>query len=85
MRTPSTALAAVLTAAALLAFADHGEVQGDQVTAKYADAQEHMDALARSGNVAVLAVQFRLELEPWLLAAIPWAEVPWEVPRSRHV
>lgn len=33
----------------MLAFADHGEVQGDQVTAKYADAQEHMDALAKVG------------------------------------
>jgi transaldolase len=33
----------------MLAFADHGEVQGDQVTPHYADAQEHMDALAKVG------------------------------------
>jgi transaldolase len=31
------------------AFADHGEVAGDQVTPHYAEAQEHMDALARVG------------------------------------
>lgn len=47
--------------------------------------REHMDTLARAGHLAVLAVQFRLERDPWVLAAIPWLEVPWEVPRSRHV
>ena len=31
------------------AFADHGEVKGDQVTTHYADAQAHMDALAQVG------------------------------------
>ncbi len=31
------------------AFADHGEVQGDQVTTKYAEAQQVMDDLARLG------------------------------------
>jgi transaldolase len=33
----------------LQAFADHGEVQGDQVTTKYADAQQVMDDLAKVG------------------------------------
>ena len=31
------------------AFADHGEVQGDQVTTKYAEAQQVMDDLAKVG------------------------------------
>ena len=31
------------------AFADHGEVEGDQVTTKYAEAQQVMDDLARVG------------------------------------
>jgi len=31
------------------AFADHGEVQGDQVTTKYAEAQQVMDDLAKLG------------------------------------
>ncbi|WP_104106557.1 transaldolase [Nocardioides sp. 616] len=33
----------------LQAFADHGEVNGDQVTTQYADARETMDALAAAG------------------------------------
>jgi transaldolase len=33
----------------MLAFADHGEVDGDQVTTKYAEAQQVMDDLARVG------------------------------------
>ena len=33
----------------MLAFADHGEVQGDQVTGHYAEAQQVMDDLARVG------------------------------------
>ena len=33
----------------LQAFADHGEVQGDQVTTKYAEAQQVMDDLAKLG------------------------------------
>jgi transaldolase len=33
----------------LRAFADHGEVQGDQVTTKYAEAQQVMDDLAKLG------------------------------------
>ena len=31
------------------AFADHGEVRGDQVRPHYADARDHMDALAAVG------------------------------------
>jgi len=31
------------------AFADHGEVEGDQVTTRYEEAQEHMEALAKAG------------------------------------
>ena len=31
------------------AFADHGEVEGDQVTTKYAEAQQVMDDLAKVG------------------------------------
>jgi transaldolase len=31
------------------AFADHGEVEGDQVTTKYAEAQQVMDDLAKLG------------------------------------
>jgi transaldolase len=31
------------------AFADHGEVAGDQVTTKYAEAQQVMDDLAKVG------------------------------------
>jgi transaldolase len=33
----------------MLAFADHGEVEGDQVTTKYAEAQQVMDDLAKVG------------------------------------
>jgi transaldolase len=33
----------------LQAFADHGEVEGDQVTTKYAEAQQVMDDLAKVG------------------------------------
>ena len=31
------------------AFADHGEVEGDQVTTKYAEAQQVMDDLGKVG------------------------------------
>jgi len=31
------------------AFADHGEVEGDQITTQYDDARAHMDALASVG------------------------------------
>ncbi len=33
----------------LQAFADHGEVDGDQVTTKYAEARQVMDDLAKVG------------------------------------
>jgi transaldolase len=33
----------------MLAFADHGELEGDQVTTKYAEAQQVMDDLAKVG------------------------------------
>lgn len=45
---------------------------------------EHLDAVARAGGLALLAVQFRGEGSPWLNSVIPWAEVPWEKARVKH-
>lgn len=44
---------------------------------------EHLDAVAAAGGLAVLAVQFRHELAPWLVAVVQWTRVPWEQARVR--
>ncbi len=60
---------------------DRSLVYEDEISPTQID---HLNAVARAGALAVLAVQFRRQREPWLLAAIPWAEVPWERERVKH-
>lgn len=45
--------------------------------------RDHLNAVARAGGLAVLAVQFRHELAPWLTAVITWSSVPWERAKVR--
>jgi transaldolase len=58
----------------LLAFADHGEVQGDQVTGTAAQAQEVFDALERVG-VDLTDVFITLEDEAVEKFEVSWKEL----------
>lgn len=47
------------------------------------DQISHLDAVARSGAVSLLLLQWRPEDEPWFVTLIPWAEVPWRTAKVR--
>lgn len=46
--------------------------------------REHLNAAASAGAAAFLAVQFRREAAPWVVAIIPWRDVPWERAQKHH-
>ena len=44
---------------------------------------EHLDAVARAGGLALLLVEFRVDVLPLRLRhAIPWLEIPWKTLRT---
>lgn len=46
--------------------------------------RDHLQAARAAGAASFLAVQFRRTAAPWLIAVIPWADVPWEKAQKHH-
>src|SRR5258706_13247625 len=45
--------------------------------------QEHLNAVAKAGGLALLLIEFRMDMSPyWVRFAVPWLDTPWEIKRS---